>query len=657
VVLEARGEDHRVTWALGTDLHYLGRIGELLQTHLPGIQFVADDARELPDLAVRAGYRGSPTRQLGAAHPEPISRTMLGALARAGRREHVVLQVVLGQRRRPSELLMRQRPDRAQALKWRDPRFLCDIRIAATATTEERVGSLVGSVVTGARVLDAPGVKLHASRASVDGFLRVRLPWIWRSELSPQELIPLTAWPVGSLPLPGVADPHPKLLLASQEHPKSGLIVGLATGSSTPRPVAIRPEDALRHLHLLGPTGVGKSTLVAHLALQDIETGRGLVLIDPKGDLVEALLGRIPEDRQGDVVVLDPRDDSPVGLAGLQGDPDRVADALLAVFHSLYADSWGPRSHDIIHAGLLTLARRGDTSLVLLPTLLTNPGFRRSVTQKIVRDDPLGLGTFWSWYEALSEGERQQAIAPVMNKLRPVLLRPGMRHTLGQPHPRFQLSDVFTERRILLVSLSKGQLGPEAAQLLGSLVVALLWDEITARVSATGRKPTHTGVYIDEVQDYLRLPGDLGDALVQARGYGVALTLAHQHLGQLPRELKDAVLANARSRVMFGLSSKDAVELARTSRGQVEPIDLESLPAYKAYAALLVGGSPAPWVSITTQPMPKRSSNAERIRALSRESYGVPATETDADLRGFLEPPKGPDERIGRTPKRPGGSS
>ncbi len=659
VVLEARGADHQVAWRVGSDVRDLSRIAEVLRAHIPGLH-LSDVSRsgEAPDGAARLSYGGSAQRSLAPMSAVVATRTVLGALARPKRGESVTLQLTLGPRQRAS--LVRDvhgQQDRARAKKWSEPRFGCDIRVGATASDAARVRSLVSGVIAAARTLEVPGVGLRAVRTSLDGFARVSLPWFWRSELSARELVSLTAWPIGTPPLPGVPSPHPVRLYPEDSLAKTGIVVGNAT-ALLPKvhPVAIKPADQLQgHLHLVGPTGVGKSTLLTGLALQDIAAGYGLCFIDPKGDAVEELLARIPEHRRTDVVVIDPRDAAPVGLASLQGDPDRTADALLAVFHSLYADSWGPRSHDIIHAGLLTLARRGDASLVLLPTLLTNPGFRRSVIQKVVRDDPLGLGNFWGWYESLTEGERQQAIAPVMNKLRPILLRPGMRHTLGQNHPRFELSDIFTKNRILLVSLGKGQLGPEAASLLGSLIVALLWDTITARTNQSQRTRVQTGVYIDEVQDYLRLPGDLGDALAQARGLGVKVNLAHQHLGQLGGALREAVLANARSRIMFGLAHRDASEFARMSRGQVETDDLETLPAHEAYAALLVDGAPAPWVSITTAPLGSVLVKPSDVRALSRTTYGVDASQTDSSLRGFIDPPSAPEEHFGRTPKRPRG--
>ncbi len=427
---------------------------------------------------------------------------------------------------------------------------------------------------------------------------------------------------------------------------KAGLVLGDSAAPGHPRPLALSLDDSLRHLLVLGPTGTGKSTLVGSTAIQFMAAGHGVVVIDPKRSLVEELLWRIPNHRRDDVVLLDATDSSPIGINPLVGkDPELAADALVHLIHELYADNWGPRTQDILHASLLSLARRGDASLLHVPLLLTNTGFRRSVTARLVHNDPMGLGSFWAWYESITEAERQSVIAPVMNKLRSVLLRPGLRAILGQVEPRFDMSDVFTKQRILLVSLSKGQLGPDGAKLLGSLVVNLLWQAAMRRTPGAETRPVM--MLIDEVQDYLRIPGDLGDALATARGYGVAFTLATQHLGQLPPHLRSAALANARSKVMFQLSHEDAVVMARG--GDLKPEDFTSLGQFRAYASLLSHGSPTGWASLQTRPLPAPSGTPEHIREHSRRQYGQPLSEVEAswaDLAGQGAPRTEPLGRV-----------
>ncbi len=168
----------------------------------------------------------------------------------------------------------------------------------------------------------------------------------------------------------------------------------------------------------------------------------------------------------------------------------------------------------------MTLARLPSMSLAALPLLLTDAGFRRRVRAQV--DDPIGLGPFWASFEAWSEAERTTAVAPSLNKLRPLLMRPELRAVIGQVKPRFDLRQVFTERKVLLVNLARGQLGPETAALLGSLIMSQLWQAILGRSAIAPERRHPVFIYVDEFQEYLRLPVDFADALAQARGLGAA---------------------------------------------------------------------------------------------------------------------------------------
>ena len=660
LVLEVTGREARVSWKLGARADQTSRAVRALEAHLGSLRAtrlrqVAGTTRVADAAGVR--LRGHKLVALNHATSEPTTRSLLGALSAARRGELVHVQLILGPRRSPGPIAEPPpRPWRQAVLtKQREHQVDCEIRIGASTPDPKRSRSLINGVADALRGLEVPGVHLRLVRVPLRAFDTARSPLLWPSRLGISDIVPLTGWPIGDLPLPGVPDAHPRLLPPSSAVPMRGRLLGAAT-SDPDRPVALKLDDSFRHLHLLGPTGVGKSTLMAHLALSDIAAGRSVVVIDPKGDLVDELLARIPEDRGDDVVVLDAADTSPVGINGLANpaNPDQAADSLLAVFHSLYRDSWGPRTHDILHACLLTLARRGDGSLAMVPLLLTNPGFRRSVVGQAVKADPMGLGSFWSWFDGISEAERSQAIAPLMNKLRSVLLRPGVRGIFAQRAPRFQLSQVFSERRILLVSLAKGQLGPEASQLLGSVIVSLLWDETLRQLSRPADRRRPVMLHVDEVQDYLRLSGDLGDALVQARGARVGLTAAHQHLGQLPPSLRDALLANARSRIAFSLSGRDARDIAGLTHGDLTPEDFERLPAFQAYASLLVDNTSSRWLSLSTRPLGPPTSNPAALRARSRAQWGRPLDEIEAELLALTERPTrqaGGSDAIGRAPR------
>ena len=385
-----------------------------------------------------------------------------------------------------------------------------------------------------------------------------------------------------------------------------------------------------------------------------VRDGQGLLVIDPKTDLVNDVLARVPENRRDDVVVIDPTSSIPIGLNPLkdsQRTPELVADSLLASFKQLFADSWGVRTEDILTAALLTLARTKDANLVWLPKLLSDVTFRHKILAGI--HDPLGVEDFWQRYESKREAQRELEIQPVLNKLRQFMLRPAMRAVLGQTEPKFELSQLFTKHKIVLVSLNKGVLGPESARLLGSLIVGQLWPLVLGRAKLLVTRRPVVGVFIDEVQDYLRLPVDLADALAQARSLGVGFCLAHQYRAQLPTELKAAIDTNCRNKIVFGLTSADdARDMAKLSN-ELETQDFMLLPQYQVYANLMQTGKASGWMSLKTLPPGLAISDPAELRALSEEHYGVSAKEIETALIELLRPdsPTGkPSKLVKETP-------
>lgn len=651
LVLEALATGGQVSWRLGADDDVTVRkAARLVTTHVPEARISAgSDPPDSDDLTVAGQIKISKNRQLPLANPDAagVTRGLLGALAQASPAELVRLQLVLGARtwpHRPPDAVVGDR--RRLAGKHEQHGFGCALRIAARSGSQARAGQLVTGVAAALRGLESPDVAITLGRVGTRSVATASSPFLWPLWLSVDDLVPLLAWPTSAdqdAALPGVPPRHPKLLPALKAHPTDGVSLGLATVDlrrGVRRAVAQAPDDALRHRHVLGPTGVGKSTLLGNLALADIAADRGVVVIDPKADLVNDLLARIPEERLDDVVVLDPSSDRPVGINPLTGvDPDLAADSIVAVFKSLFKDAMGPRSTDILHASVLTLARRGDASLVMLPLLLTNPGFRRSVTGREAKADPLGLGAFWAGFEGMSDQAREQALRPLLNKLRQVMLRPSLRAVFGQRRPAFNLDDVFTERKILLVKLGKDTIGPEAAQLLGSVLVSQLWQTALGRTAIAHEQRSPVMVTIDEVQDYLRLPGSLADALAQARGLGVGITAAHQHRGQLGHLLAD-LEANTRTKVHFQLGSTDAKVVA-DANPVLHRQDFAALEPFNAYASLLADNQQTPWVSVTTEPMPAPVWRWQDVQQRSDARYGQPLDDIEADLLALLDAPHG----------------
>jgi hypothetical protein len=667
IVFEIEGSGGDLVYRIGVPKPAIGRVEQLLAALLPEVVLAAAPERRQFEHAWHVELT-SRHRPLQIAEPERVTRALLAGVTAAGKSERVCVQWLLGRTRAPRPVAAAEssvsfepwwRPllqgeskldteaRRALQTKRGEHTFACSGRVAIEASKGRARGLAVG-VLAGLRLAEGPGVGLKLIRESASCISEASVPRRWPLRLNVLELVGLLGWPLGDSPLPGLPRDQSRLLRADTRLRAHGRVLAESSTPGDSRLLGLSADDARHHLHVIGPTGTGKSTLLANLIVQDIAAGRGVVLIEPKGDLVADVLARVPESRRADVVVLDPAEgEFPVGLNPLLGRgrrPELVADQVLAVFHGLWKNNWGPRMQDILHSALLTLASQRQASLCLLPALLTNEAVRRRL--RISVDDPIGLEPFWAWYESISDAERQQAIAPVLNKLRPFLLRRSVRAIVGQVQPRFRIDEVFTQRKVVLVSLAKGLLGPEASALLGSLFVAELWHAILGRAAVAPEKRHSAMVYLDEFGDYVHLPTDMADALAQARGLGVGLTLAHQHLGQLPGNLRAAVLANARSRVCFQLSGEDAQAMVKLSSDKLKASDFQRLRRFQVYLHLIAGGEQTGWASGRTLPLAAVSSDPEAIRTLSRTRYGRPVAEVEAEISRLLGAGSDADERL-----------
>lgn len=385
------------------------------------------------------------------------------------------------------------------------------------------------------------------------------------------------------------------------------------------RPVGLHVADARHHMHILGATGSGKSELMARMILADIAARRGVVVIDPKGDLVSDLLMRIPQDAGPRVVLFDADSSArPPVLNPLEGnDPARAVDNLVSIFSRIYAASWGPRTDDILRAGLLTLtAMPGTPTLADLPKLLTVAAFRTRACEQI-HDEV--LRGFWTWYETLSEPARAQVIAPLMNKVRAFLLRPFVRAAIAGGPSTVDMDAVLNHGGICLVRIARDALGMETSRLLGSIVVARTWQAATRRARVPQRERPDSSLYIDECHNFLNLAYPLQDILAESRSYALALFLAHQYMRQLPPELEEGISTNARSKIFFNSSPEDAHRLARHTKPRLDEHDLSNLDAYHVVARLVLRGAEAAPFTMTTEKLPPAiPGRAAAIRAAAQ---------------------------------------
>lgn len=445
------------------------------------------------------------------------------------------------------------------------------------------------------------------------------------------ELAGLLALPVGAPVLPGVQLGTSPMLMPSQRLPRFGRVIGTATWSGAERPIAQPTLGAMSHSLIAGPTGVGKSTLLTNLIVQDIATGRGIVLIDGKGDTLSAVLERIPEARRSEVIVLDcadPRPQPGIKLFG-GGDAELAADVVLGVLADLFKESWGPLSERYLRAGLVAVAHDPGGTLADVPFIYADAAYRRKLVGRL--SDPLTRATF-AGFEAMSPGERQHQLAAPLNKLGILLGRPIVRTVLGQSSPKLDFRAVLLERKIVLISLAPARVGGPAARLIGALSVFALFQAALGRSALPEAARSPFLVSIDEPRALGDLPMPLDALLEQARGLAVGVCLAPQSMGQLPRSVRDAALTNIATRIIFRQQADDARLLARDLPG-VAPEDLGDLAAFEAVARIGLGpGDVAPPVTIRTAKLPPVISSAADLRRRSAERFGVSLSEVDAAL-------------------------
>jgi hypothetical protein len=420
--------------------------------------------------------------------------------------------------------------------------------------------------------------------------------------LSIAELAALAHLPFDTVP--GLARATAKTVAPVPWLRSFGKVLGDAD-AGPPRPVAISPADARHHVHIVGSTGSGKSTLIVNMVLDDIEQGRGVVVVDPSGDLVNDLLDRLPEQVGERLVLLDPaEDDAPPILNMLDGpDPDLAVDHVVGIFSRIFASHWGPRTDDLLRACCLTLLRQpaGDATLAQIPKLLSDLDYRRPYVTA-VRGDP-GLEGFWDWYDQLSGWARAQVVGPLLNKLRAFFLRPFANKVVAGGASSFSLDQILNGG-VLLARVPKGLLGEDTSRLLGSFVLAKVWQAAMHR-ARIGEPARHdVCAYADEAHNFLNLPVRFDEALAEARKYRLSLCLAHQFLGQLPRELREAISANCRNKLVFAVSPEDARALESHVAPELSAHDLANLGAWQAAARLVASGAEQPACTLRTRPAP-----------------------------------------------------
>lgn len=650
-----------VRWLVGCDEQLARHLSGELSAQVPGLTLtsVKESPRVTPVTAreVRPSSVAYPLRLDTAG---AVAAGVFQARHRLGANEAAVLQWVVGpshrREQRPAQwsaleslgLVTPRTPDGSERRAWREkisePLFGVRGRVGAVAADPRRGAQIIGSLASAISLAAGPGISLVSSQQSrpigqqlhkVIGRNRT-----WSGAFNAAELAAVMAWPVEGVSVPGADyafSPPPRSLLIPADQPekaKRNRVLGASTHPRSHGELVRLPDDSLAsHVHVIAPTGAGKSTTLARWLLSDCEAGRSIFLVEPKGDLVNDLLARIPARLHDRVRVVEPGNSGPVvgfnPLRGPRDDAERRADSLLGLFKSVFGGAIGARSSDVLLHALIAVARLDDGALTDVPVFLTNAGFRRRALQKV--SDPLTLAPWAAWFDALSEPERAQVVMPILNKTRIWTARPTLRRLLGQPNPGLRLDDLFEEQAIVLVNLNEGALGPETTKLAGTLLLSQLREAVQRQTNKSVAQRRPVSVVVDEWQTFTG-GMDFADMLATARGMKVGFTLAHQHLAQLTPNLRAAVLANTRSRFVYRPADADAKALASVLGGGITPDDLLNLPAYHAAARVLVDGAPSAPFAVSTPNLPEATADPAVVRQVSAQRYGVDPNELDAQL-------------------------
>lgn len=396
--------------------------------------------------------------------------------------------------------------------------------------------------------------------------------------------------------------------------------LGLRDGWSEPLPFGITTTDARQHLYIIGKTGSGKTTLLRNMILQHIALGHGVGLIDPHGDLAEDLLNHIPRWRTDHLVYFNPSDlEYPIAFNPLANvPPDErhlVASGLVGSFKSLWLDSWGPRLEYILYNALAALLDCQNVSLLGVNRMLTDEKYRAWVVRQV--KDPF-IREYWAVeYASYDDRFRREAIAPIQNKLGQFLLNPVIRNILGQVKNKVSLPFVMDRERLFIANLSKGLIGHDKANLLGSLLVTQFQHAAMARARIPEEQRKDFFLFIDEFQNFTT--DAFAAILAEARKYRLCLTLSHQYIDQLALPIRQAVFGNVGTLLSFRVGNTDAEALQQEFNEAFIARQFVDLNRFEMFVKLLVDGANyEPFRAISSPPLSTIKTRARSNRMISQ---------------------------------------
>jgi len=399
----------------------------------------------------------------------------------------------------------------------------------------------------------------------------------------------------------------------------------------------IKRDDRRRHMYIIGKTGMGKTTLLEHLVLQDIRNGHGVAYVDPHGDTAEKIIRMIPPERINDVIYFNPADQLyPISFNIMENvSPDfrhLVSSGLIGVFKKLWADSWGPRLEYILRNALLALLEYPGSTILGVMRILTDKKFREKVLEHV--QNP-AVKAFWvDEFSKWNDKALQEVVSPIQNKVGQFISTDLIRNMIGQADSSFNIREVMDQKKILILNLSKGHIGEDSSALLGAMMVTKIQLAAMGRVDMPEEERNDFYLYVDEFQNFAT--ESFANILSEARKYRLNLILANQYITQLQEEVRDAIFGNVGTILSFRVGAMDAEFLEK----EFEPVfmmnDLVNLPKYSIYLKLMIDGIAGDAFSaMTLAPISvdAATDSAEKVIRVSRERYASKKSDVEEKIR------------------------
>lgn len=394
-------------------------------------------------------------------------------------------------------------------------------------------------------------------------------------------------------------------------------------------PFGIKREDRRRHMYVMGKSGMGKTTLIENMIIQDIIAGHGVAFVDPHGDSVEKVLNYIPSNRINDVIYFNPADmDYPIAFNPLEAVDEKykhlVASGLMGVFTKIWAGVWSARMEYILANTILALLDSPGNTMLGIARMYVDKNYRKRIVDNI--KDPV-VKSFWrDEFANYQDKFRSEAVAPIQNKVGQFLSSAIIRNIVGQTRSAIDLRDIMDNRKILLVNLSKGRIGEDASALLGAMIITKLQLAAMSRVDIPEESRQDFYLYVDEFQNFAT--ESFANILSEARKFRLNLIVAHQYIGQLVHDrntiVRDAIFGNVGTMIIFRVGADDAEFLEKEFEPTYTMNDLVNLSQYSIYLKLLINGVTSnPFSATTLPPISQPTDNENKVIDVSRERYGT----------------------------------